>query len=212
MSNKGVIVVISGFSGAGKGTIVGRLMEKYSDKYSLSISATTRQPRPGEEHGKHYFFISKEEFEQMIEQNDLLEHAQYVQNYYGTPKSFVMQHLNAGVNVVLEIEMQGALKVKKRFPESLLVFITPPTAQELEDRLRGRGTETEEVIQKRLARAREEAVYMNSYDYIVLNETGKVAECADKIHTIITDQQQKVENCGEFIQQMSDDLKNMNLK
>ena len=202
MKKQGILTVISGFSGAGKGTVVKQLLETYPDEYCLSISATTRKPRENEEHGVHYFFISKEEFEQMIEQNELLEHAQYVQNYYG----------NAGVNVVLEIEMQGALKVKKRFPESLLVFITPPTAQELEDRLRGRGTETEEVIQKRLARAREEAVYMNSYDYVVLNETGKVAECAEKIHAIITDQQQRVENCGEFIQQMSDDLKNMNLK
>lgn len=212
MKKQGILTVISGFSGAGKGTVVKQLLEAYPDEYCLSISATTRQPRENEQHGVHYFFISKEEFEQMIEQNELLEHAQYVQNYYGTPKSFVMQHLNEGVNVVLEIEMQGALKVKKRFPESLLVFITPPTAKELEDRLRGRGTETEEVIQKRLARAREEAVYMNSYDYIVLNETGKVAECADKIHSIIMDQQQKAENCSEFIQQMSDDLKNMNLK
>ena len=212
MKRKGILTVVSGFSGAGKGTVMKALMAEYKDTYALSVSATTRNPRPGEVDGVDYFFRTKEEFEQMIEQNELLEHAQYVQNYYGTPKSFVMQHLNAGVNVVLEIEMQGALKVKKRFPESLLVFITPPTAQELEDRLRCGATETEEVIQKRLARAREEAVYMNSYDYVVLNETGKVAECAEKIHAIITDQQQRVENCGEFIQQMSDDLKNMNLK
>ena len=120
MSNKGVIVVISGFSGAGKGTIVGRLMEKYSDKYSLSISATTRQPRPGEEHGKHYFFISKEEFEDMIEKDKLVEYAQYVGNYYGTPRTYVEEKLNAGQNVILEIEIQGALKIKKKFPDTKL--------------------------------------------------------------------------------------------
>ena len=142
MSNKGVIVVISGFSGAGKGTIVGRLMEKYNDKYSLSISATTRNPRPGEEHGKHYFFISKEEFENMIENDQLVEYAQYVGNYYGTPKEYVETKLNAGQNVILEIEIQGALKIKKKFPDTKLLFVTAPSAKILKERLIGRGTET----------------------------------------------------------------------
>ena len=156
MSNKGVIVVISGFSGAGKGTIVGRLMEKYRDKYSLSISATTRQPRPGEEHGKHYFFISKEEFEDMIEKDKLVEYAQYVGNYYGTPRTYVEEKLNAGQNVILEIEIQGALKIKKKFPDTKLLFVTAPSAGILKDRLIGRGTETLDVVNARLSRAYEE--------------------------------------------------------
>ena len=172
MSNKGVIVVISGFSGAGKGTIVGRLMEKYNDKYSLSISATTRNPRPGEEHGKHYFFISKEEFENMIENDQLVEYAQYVGNYYGTPKEYVETKLNAGQNVILEIEIQGALKVKEQFPTALLLFVMPPSAQELKRRLEGRGTETSEVIERRLKRAFEESQGIENYDfeYYVENE------------------------------------------
>lgn len=207
MKKQGILTVISGFSGAGKGTVVKRLLEMHPEEYKLSISATTRAPRENEIPGVHYLFVSKEEFEDMIEKNALLEHAQYVDNYYGTPKSFVVEQLNKGVHVILEIEMQGALKIKKRFPEALLLFVTPPTASDLEKRLRGRGTETEDKIQKRLRRACEEAVYMNDYDYIVLNEDAKVDQCAETLHQIICDQQQKVENCGGFIQTIADDLK-----
>lgn len=207
MKRQGILTVISGFSGAGKGTIVKRLMEKYPDEYRLSISATTRAPREGEIPGVHYFFVEKQEFEQMIEEHQLLEYASYVDNYYGTPKKFVVDHLSQGIHVILEIEMQGALQIKKRFPEALLIFVTPSDAMTLKDRLYNRGTEDEAAITKRLHRACEEAVYMNSYDYIVINENGKLEECVDKLHRMIGDQQYRVENSGSFIQKLSDDLK-----
>lgn len=208
MKKQGILTIISGFSGAGKGTVVKEIMEKYKDEYYLSISATTRSPREGEEHGKHYFFVSREEFEKMIEEHELLEFAHYVDNYYGTPRKVVLDHLERGIHVILEIEMQGALKVKKKYPEALMIFITPPDAETLETRLRGRGTEEEETIQKRLKRACEESVYMNDYDYIVLNEDNKVEACADQIHQIICNQQQTVAHSGDFIQSMSEALRN----
>lgn len=207
MAKQGILTIISGFSGAGKGTVVKQLLDKYPSQYCLSISATTRAPRTNEIPGVHYMFTDKESFEKMIEDDQLLEYASYVDNYYGTPKSFVIDHLNKGINVILEIEMQGALKVKKRFPEALMVFITPPTAGELEQRLIGRGTEDAEKIKKRLMRAAEEAVYMNSYDYIVYNESGMIDQCVEILHQIICNQKQRVEHCGSFIQQISDDLK-----
>ena len=154
--SKGILVV-SGFSGAGKGTVMKRLLEKYDD-YALSVSVTTRAPRPGEEDGIAYFFRSREEFEQLIREDALIEYAQYVENYYGTPRSYVEEQLSAGRNVILEIEIQGAMKVKEKIPEALLVFVTPPTVAELEKRLKGRGTETDQVIADRLARAGEEAI------------------------------------------------------
>ena len=163
--NKGILVVVSGFSGAGKGTVMKRLLEKYDD-YALSISVTTRNPRPGEEDGREYFFRKREEFEKLIQEDALIEYAQYVENYYGTPRSYVEEQLQAGRNVILEIEIQGAMKVKKKIPEALLVFVTPPTVEELERRLRDRGTETAQVIADRLARAGEEAKGMDQYDYI----------------------------------------------
>lgn len=153
--NKGILVVVSGFSGAGKGTVMKRLMEKY-DGYALSVSATTRKPRPGEEDGREYFFRTRDEFEKLIEEDALLEYARYVENYYGTPRSYVEEQLQAGRNVILEIEIQGAMKIKEKIPEALLVFVTPPTVEELERRLTGRGTETAQVIADRLARAGEE--------------------------------------------------------
>ena len=134
--NKGILVVVSGFSGAGKGTVMKRLMEKYDD-YALSVSATTRKPRPGEEDGREYFFRTRDEFEKLIEEDALLEYAQYVENYYGTPRSYVEEQLQAGRNVILEIEIQGAMKIKEKIPEALLVFVTPPTVEELERRLTG---------------------------------------------------------------------------
>ena len=143
MTKKGILTVISGFSGAGKGTIVRELVDRYG--YAVSISATTRDPRAGEQDGVHYFFKTKEEFEQMIADGALIEYASYVDNYYGTPKDYVMQKLEQGIDVILEIEMQGALKVKERFPEVSLIFITPPDAKVLRERLEGRGTETQDA-------------------------------------------------------------------
>ena len=169
MNKEGILIVVSGFSGAGKGTIMKALLERY-DNYALSISATTRNPRPGEEEGKAYFFKTTEEFEKMIAQDDLIEYAMYVGNYYGTPKAYVEEQLRAGKDVILEIEIQGALKVKEKFPNTLLLFVTPPSAEELRKRLEGRGTETQEVIDGRMKRAIEEAEYMDQYDYLVVND------------------------------------------
>ena len=161
--SKGILVVVSGFSGAGKGTVMKRLLEKYKD-YALSVSATTRNPREGEVDGREYFFRTKEEFEKLIEEDALIEYAQYVGNYYGTPRSYVEEQLSQGKNVILEIEIQGAMKVKEKIPEALLVFVTPPTVEELKNRLVGSGTETEDDIADRLARAAEEAEGMGEYD------------------------------------------------
>ena len=203
---RGMLTIISGFSGAGKGTVVKEILSTYEENYSLSISATTRKPREGEVDGVHYFFLDKEVFERKISENQFLEYAQYVENYYGTPKDFVFNKLEQGISVILEIEMQGALKVKEQYPETVLIFITPPTAEELESRLRGRGTETEEVIASRLSRASEEVAYMNKYDYIVLNESGKVAECAAQIHHIIETEKKKVIYSGQKISNLTEGL------
>ena len=194
--NKGILVVVSGFSGAGKGTVMKRLMEKY-DGYALSVSATTRKPRPGEEDGREYFFRTRDEFEKLIEEDALLEYARYVENYYGTPRSYVEEQLQAGRNVILEIEIQGAMKIKEKIPEALLVFVTPPTVEELERRLTGRGTETAQVIADRLARAGEEAEGMVQYDYILVNDT--VEECVDHLHQIIVSEHSRASRNAEFI-------------
>ena len=154
------------------------------DKYSLSVSATTRNPRPGEENGREYFFVSNEEFEKLIKENGLIEHAGYVDHYYGTPRKFVEDQLDAGKDVILEIEIQGALQIKEQYPEAVLLFIMPPSAMELKKRLTGRGTETEEVIAQRLKRAKEESVGIEKYDYIVVNDD--LDECVEQVHDIIS--------------------------
>ncbi len=182
MINQGIIVVVSGFSGAGKGTIMKELLKRY-DNYELSISATTRAPRPGEENGREYFFITDEEFEKLIAEDGLIEHAGYCGHYYGTPRKFVEDKLASGKDVVLEIEIQGALQIKKKFPQALLLFVMPPSIEELEKRLRGRGTETEEVIRGRLKRAVEESKGIDEYDNIVINDV--VDACVEQMHGII---------------------------
>ena len=195
--------MVSGFSGAGKGTLMKRLLEKY-DTYSLSISATTRAPREGEEHGREYFFHSKEEFEELISQDALIEYAQYVENYYGTPKAYVEKQLEAGRDVILEIEIQGALKVKEKMPDTLLMFVTPPTAAELKRRLTDRGTETPEVIESRLRRASEEAEGMPLYDYVLINDD--LEECVDRLHGIIQSQHNTVKNSAPFIEKITSEV------
>ena len=182
MNKKGIVVVVSGFSGAGKGTLMKELLKRY-DNYALSISATTRNPRPGEENGREYFFVSKDEFEKLIAEDGLIEYANYVGNYYGTPKKFVEEKLDQGLDVILEIEIQGALQIKKKFPEALLLFVTPPSVDELERRLRGRGTETDEVILGRMLRAKEEGQGIDEYDNIVINDDLDV--CVRQMHEII---------------------------
>lgn len=182
MKKQGTLVVLSGFAGTGKGTIVKQLLEKH-DSYALSISATTRNPRPGEVDGKEYFFKTKEEFEAMIEADEFLECACYVGNYYGTPKKYVQEQLEAGKDVVLEIEIQGALNIKSQFPDALLLFVAPPSADVLKERLVGRGTETAEVIERRLARAVEESKGIENYDYLVVNDD--LNECVENVHQMI---------------------------
>ena len=166
---KGVLLIISGPSGSGKGTIVERLVDDLG--YRVSISATTRNPRPNEENGVHYFFKTKEEFEKMIEAGELLEHACFCDNYYGTPKEYVERQLVEGNNIILEIEVQGALQVKKKYNDAVLIFTMPPTIAELRRRLVNRGTEDMETIDKRIKRAEEELEYLPQYDYIVINDT-----------------------------------------
>lgn len=204
MSNKGILTVVSGFSGAGKGTIMKRLMEKY-DNYALSVSATTRAPRPGEEEGREYFFRTVEEFEKMIAKEQLIEYAKYVDNYYGTPRAYVEEQLEAGKDVILEIEIQGALKVKEKFPETLLLFVTPPSARELKDRLVKRGTESMEVILSRMERAREESKGMDRYDYLVINDV--LEDCVDEVHRIIQGEHRKSFRNMDFIEKMRQELK-----
>ena len=182
MKHSGILIVVSGFSGAGKGTLMKQLVHAY-DNYALSVSMTTRKPRPGEQEGREYFFVTREEFEEKIEQNGLVEYAQYCDNYYGTPREYVEKQLEKGKDVILEIEIQGALKVKKAFPTALLLFVMPPSAGELKKRLEGRGTESREVIQKRLRRASEEADGIENYDYIVIND--KLDECVEQMHSLI---------------------------
>lgn len=181
--SKGILIVLSGFSGSGKGTIMKELMKKYSEQYALSISATTRSPRPGETDGVEYFFKTKEQFEKMIADDELIEYAKYVDNYYGTPKAYVEEQLAAGKDVILEIEIQGALKVKEKFPDTLLMFVTPPSAEELKNRLVGRGTEEMSVIESRLSRAVEEAQGIEAYDYLIVND--KLDACVEEVHSII---------------------------
>ena len=179
MNKKGILIILSGFSGVGKGTVVRRLLSDY-DNYALSISATTRKPREGEEDGVSYFFKSKEEFEQMIKEDSFIEHARYVENYYGTPKAYVQEQLDAGKDVILEIEIQGALKVKEKYPDALMLFLVPPDAQTLKERLVGRGTETADVIHDRLERAAQEAQEMGSYEYIIVNDD--LDTCVKQVH------------------------------
>lgn len=204
LNKRGILIVLSGFSGAGKGTVVKRIMEKYSDSYALSISMTTRSPRTGEKDGEHYFFVSREQFEKTIAENGLIEHAQYCGNYYGTPKEYVEKQLAAGKNVILEIEIQGALIVKEKNPETLLMFVTPPSAKELKTRLVGRGTETMEQIEARMKRAIDEAPIMDKYDYIVIND--EVENCVDKIHELVDAAKHSADRNREFIEMMKKEL------
>ena len=203
-NRKGILIVLSGFSGSGKGTIMKELMKKHSDVYALSISATTRAPRVGETDGIEYFFKTKEQFEEMIKNEELIEYAQYVEHYYGTPKAYVTEQLEAGKDVILEIEIQGALKVKEKFPDTLLLFVMPPSASELKERLVGRGTEKMSVIESRLHRAVEEAEGIENYDYLVIND--KLEECVGQVHSIIENEHVKVSRNIEFINSMRKEL------
>ena len=166
---RGVLFVFSGPSGVGKGTLKAKLFEEFAGRIAYSVSATTRGPREGEVDGKDYFFISRQEFERRVKNNEFLEHAEFAGNCYGTPRAYVEKLLDSGMNVVLEIDVQGALQVMKSMPECVSVFILPPSFEELEHRLRGRGTETEEKIRERLETAKRELPYAPQYDYQIVN-------------------------------------------
>ena len=203
MDKQGILVVLSGFSGAGKGTIMKALLERHDD-YALSISATTRKPRAGEVEGREYFFVSKEQFLSMVEEDALIEHAQYVDNYYGTPKRYVEEQRAAGKDVILEIEIQGALKIKEKFPDALLIFVMPPDAAELERRLTGRGTESPEAVRARLKRAAEEAVGVEAYDYILVND--QLDTCVEELHQMIQVQHNRTSARIAMISKMRQEL------
>ncbi|MBE6639442.1 MAG: guanylate kinase [Ruminococcaceae bacterium] len=187
---KGILLILSGPAGSGKGTVVKEMMKIAPEGYfAYSVSATTRAPRVGETNGKEYFFITKDTFEEKIASDEMLEYAQYCGNYYGTPKAAVKEKLEQGINVILEIEVQGAMAVKEKLPEALAIMITPPDFPTLEARLRGRGTNTEEDICNRLARSREELMLLSNYDYVVVNRDNGVTEAAEQILTILQAQQ-----------------------
>ncbi len=204
MKKRGILIVVSGFAGSGKGTLMKEIMRQY-ESYALSISATTRQPRGEEVNGREYFFKTTEEFEKMIAQGELIEYANYVGNYYGTPKAYVEEQLASGKDVILEIEIQGALKVKEQFPETLLLFVTPPSAAILKERLVGRGTETAEVVEQRMRRAAEEAEGILSYDYLLINDD--LQTCVEEMHRIIQSEHYRTTRNTAFISQIEKELK-----
>ncbi len=205
---KGILIVISGFSGAGKGTVLKELLTKHEDCYAVSISATTRDMREGEQEGVNYFYKTQETFEQMIAEDAFIEYAQYCGRYYGTPKEYVYEQIEAGKDVILEIEVQGALKVKEKFPDTPILFLTPPSAQELQRRLLGRGRESEEEIARRLKQAEVESAYMPQYDFVIVNDV--VEDCAEELHELITKLHTASAARSELIQTIQRELQELN--
>lgn len=201
---EGLLVVISGFSGAGKGTLMKELFRVYKENYALSISATTRAPREGEQHGREYFFVSKEQFEEMIAREELIEYANYVGNYYGSPVSYIEEQRKSGKDVILEIEVQGAIEVKRKFPDTTLIFVTPPSKEELRRRLLGRGTESMEQIENRLLRAKEEALSMEEYDFIIIND--EVDAATKRLHHLIQSQHFRLSHNKDLVNEIQDDM------
>ena len=201
----GLIIVLSGFSGAGKGTIMKHLLTTHPDDYALSISATTRGMRDGEEEGREYFFKTREEFDRMVANHELLEYATFNGNSYGTPRSYVEKLVAEGQDVILEIEIQGALQVKELYPDALLLFVMPPTADVLKERLVGRGTESPEVIAQRLAISAREAQFMPRYDYLVVNDI--LEESVRQVHEIIQSEHYRVDRNHFTIKKIQEDLK-----
>ena len=205
MAKKGSLIVISGFSGVGKGTVVKKMVAEYG--YSLSVSATTRAPREGEVDGREYYFKSVDEFRNLIDYNGFIEWAQYVENYYGTPRKFVEDEMAKGHDVILEIEVQGAMNVREQYPDAILIFITAPSAKGLRERLAGRGTESEEVIDKRMQRAVEESEDMQQYDYIVVNDD--VDTCVEDLHSLIRSSHFKESANTDLVVRMKQELHDM---
>ncbi len=203
MTGRGSLIVLSGFSGVGKGTVLKRMMEKY-DNYAYSVSATTRAPRVGEVDGKDYFFLTTEKFESMIREGAFLEYARYVDNYYGTPRKYVEDRLDEGKDVILEIEVNGAINIRKMAPEAVLIYMLPPSADTLKERLTGRGTERAEVVAGRLGKAAEEAENIGRYDYVIVNDDADA--CAERLHSLIQAQHLRVNQNLDFIKEIQSGL------
>ena len=203
MSDRGLLIVFSGPSGVGKGTVRQEIFSTPDHKFEYSVSMTTRAQRPGEVDGKDYFFRSREEFEELIRNGQMLEYAEYVGNYYGTPLTYVNETLDKGIDVFLEIEVQGALQVKKKVPDAVFIFLTPPDLNELQERLVGRGTDSEEVIAKRIERAREEIALMSEYDYAIVNDEVPLA--AERVKRVIEAEHFRVDRViGRYRNMISD--------
>ena len=200
MSERGLLIVFSGPSGVGKGTVRQEIFSTPDHKFEYSVSMTTRAQRPGEVDGKDYFFRSREEFEELIRNGQMLEYAEYVGNYYGTPLTYVNETLDKGVDVFLEIEVQGALQVKKKVPDAVFIFLTPPDLNELQERLVGRGTDSEEVIAQRIERAREEIALMSEYDYAIVNDEVPLA--AERVKRVIEAEHFRVDRVIGHYQEM----------
>ena len=197
MHERGTLIVLSGFSGTGKGTLVKELLRQHPQEYALSVSATTRAPRPGEQDGREYFFFSESRFRDMIAQDALLEYACYVEHYYGTPRRYVEEQLSQGRHVILEIECQGAMQIREKMPQAVLIFLLPPSAAELKRRLRSRGTEDETAIFKRLCQAREELKYLPQFDYVVVND--RLGDAVSSFDGIVRAQTHRTaENAGRI--------------
>ena len=198
MKRRGLLLVVSGPSGAGKGTICKELLSRRSDEITVSVSATTRDPRAGEVEGVNYFFLEKSKFKTMIGEDEFLEHAQVYDNFYGTPKKFVMDELVAGKNVLLEIDIQGAMQVREKYPEGIFLFVLPPSMKELKNRIIGRGSETAESLEKRFSSAFQEIDFIKKYDYYIIND--KVNRATDTMEAIIDAESHRVvENIEELI-------------
>ncbi len=200
LSNRGILLVVSGPSGVGKGTICGQLLKERTN-IEFSISVTTRQPRPNEQNGVNYYFISEAEFNRMREAGELLEWAEVYGNYYGTPRSTVLKALDEGKDILLEIDIQGALQVKAAFPDCVLVFVWPPSYQELERRIRQRGTETPESLARRLRKAKLEMAHVVNYDYIVVNQPDQVEKAVKEVEAILLAEKAKVARQMPWLQQ-----------
>lgn len=201
---RGLIIVISGPAGSGKGTVV-KLLRDMVPTLGISVSATTRNPRPGEVEGVHYYFISKEEFERRIATGEILEHTYYCDNYYGTPKSELERITAEGKDIIFEIEVNGAIQIKNLFPEAVAIMLLPPDAKTLEARLRGRGTESEEVIKQRLRRARDELKLLHHYDYLVVNGENMAKECAELIKDIVKSEHSRTSRMTDFAENFFED-------